>query len=150
MIYNNTYNKQHVIILAVKRFFFFIMMVIWMIGIFYSCGRQYEKKQLEVTASAYNSLKNQTSDDPRVAAWGDTLRPGIKAVAVSRDLLDSGLTYGVKINIEGLSGRYMVTDKMHSRWKKKIDIYMGNDINKAREWGLRTVTITWKDTTGMN
>ena len=109
-----------------------------------SCGSDYEEHQLEVTATAYNSHKNQTLGNPRIAAWGDTLKPGIKAIAVSRDLLDSGLTYGVKVNIEGLSGEYVVTDKMHRRWKKKIDIYMGNDIDKARDWGRKKLTITWK------
>ena len=85
--------------------------------------------------------------NPRVAAWGDTLKPGIKAIAVSRDLLDSGLNYGIKVNIEGLPGRYRVTDKMHSRWEKKIDIYMGEELDKARKWGVRKVTITWENPT---
>ncbi|MGM0529847.1 MAG: 3D domain-containing protein [Bacteroidota bacterium] len=109
-----------------------------------SCGPSYEEHQLEVTATAYNSHKSQTSGNPRIAAWGDTLEPGIKAIAVSRDLLDSGLTYGVQVNIEGLPGEYVVTDKMNRRWNKKIDVYMGNDIDKALEWGKKTVTISWR------
>jgi 3D (Asp-Asp-Asp) domain-containing protein len=122
-------------------------LLIWtvlMSGVLVSCGPAYEEHQMEVTATAYNSHKNQTLGNPRVAAWGDTLKPGIKAIAVSRDLLDSGLTYGVRVNIEGLPGEYMVTDKMHRRWTKKIDVYMGDDIDKALEWGKKTVTISWK------
>ena len=64
-------------------------------------------------------------------------------VAVSRDLLRKGLTYGTMIRIEGLEGRYMVMDKMHKRWKQKIDIYMGNDVQAALDWGVREVTIHW-------
>lgn len=106
----------------------------------FSCSTQ-EKKELEVTATAYNSLPGQTSGDPALAAWGDTLKPGIKAIAVSRDLIDSGLTYGTKVKIDGLPEKYTVMDKMHRRWTKKIDIYMGSIEKDAREWGKRTVTI---------
>lgn len=122
----------------------FLILTVFMIGMFVSCGPGYEEHQLEVTATAYNSHKSQTSGNPRIAAWGDTLEPGIKAIAVSRDLLDSGLTYGVRVNIEGLPGEYVVTDKMNRRWTRKIDVYMGNDIDKALEWGKKTVTISWR------
>lgn len=128
----------------INRNFIFLLLINLIFVAFVSCGPDYEEHQMEVTATAYNSHKSQTLGNPRVAAWGDTLKPGIKAIAVSRDLLDSGLTYGVKVNIEGLTGEYMVTDKMHRRWTKKIDVYMGNDIDKAREWGRKEVTIKWK------
>jgi len=32
---------------------------------------------------------------------------------------------------------------MHSRWRKKIDIYMGTNLKKALQWGRRKVTIYW-------
>jgi len=47
--------------------------------------------------------------------------------------------------IEGLPGTYIVRDKMNKRWDDKIDIYMGLDIKAAKEWGKRTVTISWKE-----
>ncbi|MDX1634686.1 MAG: hypothetical protein R3280_08620 [Marinobacter sp.] len=99
----------------------------------------------EVTATAYNSVKAQTTidGDPTLTAWGDTLKPGMKAIAVSRDLIDDGLTHGTEVTIEGLPGTYIVRDKMNKRWDNKIDIYMGNDVKAAREWGKRTVTISW-------
>ena len=50
---------------------------------------------------------------------------------------------GDKIKIKGLEGEYLVLDKMHSRWRKKIDIYMGKDRREAKRWGKRTVTIHW-------
>jgi 3D (Asp-Asp-Asp) domain-containing protein len=126
--------------------FFALRLFIALILMLHACNSpESDKRKLEVTATAYTSHKSQTLGNPRIAAWGDTLKPETNAIAVSRDLLDSGLTYGVKVKIKGLPGRYMVTDKMHSRWKKKIDIYMGEDIQKARNWGKKQVTITWDD-----
>jgi 3D (Asp-Asp-Asp) domain-containing protein len=102
-----------------------------------------KRKELEVTATAYNSLKGQTQGNPNVAAWGDTLKPGMKAIAVSRDLIDSGLTHRTIVKIEGLPGNYVVRDKMNKRWRKKIDIYLGASVKDAREWGKQHVTISW-------
>lgn len=103
-----------------------------------------EIKTLEVLATAYNSVPEQTDETPFEAAWGDILIPGVKSIAVSRDLLQMGLTQYSKVVIDGLPGEYVVLDKMNSRWKKKIDIYMGTDIEEALEWGVKTVTIKWK------
>ena len=103
-----------------------------------------EVKSLEVTATAYNSIEVQTkAGDPATAAWGDKLQPGVKAIAVSRDLLKQGLDYNTPVKIEGLPGTYRVLDKMHRRWNNRIDIYMGEDIDLAKEWGRQTVEISW-------
>ena len=32
---------------------------------------------------------------------------------------------------------------MNKRWKKRIDIYMGTDVKKAKEWGKKKVTISY-------
>jgi 3D (Asp-Asp-Asp) domain-containing protein len=96
-----------------------------------------------VTATAYNSLAGQADHTPNVAAWGDQLKPGMKAIAVSRDLLSQGLTRGMRVKIEGLEGEYVVLDRMPSRWSKRIDIYMGEDVRAARNWGVREVQIRW-------
>jgi len=112
-------------------------------AILVGCGNT---SPLEVTATAYNSVNSQTKEgDPTLTAWGDTLKPGMKAIAVSRDLIDDGLTHGTEVQIDGLPGTYIVRDKMNKRWEKKIDIYMGLDIKAAKEWGKRTVTISWDD-----
>ena len=100
-------------------------------------------RTLEVTATAYNSLPGQTQGDPNLTAWGDTLVPGMKAIAVSRDLLAMGLTRGVEVTIEGLPGAYVVMDKLNKRWKMRIDIYMGTDKKAAMQWGKRQVWISW-------
>jgi 3D (Asp-Asp-Asp) domain-containing protein len=98
---------------------------------------------LVVEASAFNTLAGQTDSQPSIAAWGDELRPGMRAIAVSRDLIELGLTHGTRVRIEGLPGEYRVLDKMHRRWKRKIDIYMGVDASATRRWGVRKVRIHW-------
>jgi 3D (Asp-Asp-Asp) domain-containing protein len=103
----------------------------------------YEWIPLEVTATAYNSLPSQTLGNPAITAWGDTLVLGTKAIAVSRDLLDMGLKYNTLVQIQGFSDTFYVKDKMHRRWKKRIDIYMGEDYKKAKEWGRKKVYITY-------
>lgn len=105
-----------------------------------------ETKTLEVTATAYNSVESQTKKgDAVTAAWGDQLKPGMKAVAVSRDLLqEEGIEHGSELQISGLPGTYRVLDKMNKRWKKKIDIYMGKNVKQARAWGRQNVEITWE------
>ena len=69
--------------------------------------------------------------------------PAMKAIAVSRDLISMGLTHGVRAKIEGLPGTYTVMDKLHKKWRRRIDIYMGEDIKAAKQWGKRRVTIRW-------
>ncbi len=118
-------------------FFLFVSMLI-------SCSDNEEKwewRTIEVTATAYNAIESQTSSLVNIAAWGDTLRPGMKCIAVSRDLLKKGLKYDSPVKIEGVEGVFRVKDKMHSRWENRIDIFMGLDVQKAREWGRKKVTI---------
>lgn len=107
-----------------------------------ACGGP-KTRSMEVSATAYNSVSWQTDKDSNITAWGDTLKPGMLALAISRDLLDSGLYHGMEVTIDGLEGKFVVLDKMQRRWTKKIDIYMGKDVAKAREWGNQKVTIRW-------
>ncbi len=126
----------------------FSLLTLFFLLMLSGCGedKKVEQKQrvMQVTATAYNSLPGQTLGHPSEAAWGDTLKPGMRVIAVSRDLIDSGLTYRKRVKIDGLPGTYVVIDKMNSRWKRKIDIYMGISINDALEWGRREVTIRWE------
>jgi len=101
------------------------------------------EKKVHVTITAYNSVASQTDSTPNIAAWGDRLKPGMKSVAVSNDLLKMGLKRGQKIRIKGLKGEFVVLDRMSKRWKKRIDIYMGNNVKKARNWGRQKRHITW-------
>jgi 3D (Asp-Asp-Asp) domain-containing protein len=103
-----------------------------------------EATQLRVSATAYNSLPSQGVGRGMHGAWGDRLEPGMKTIAVSRDLLALGLTRGMKVEIEGLTGHYTVMDRLPSRWSRRIDIYMGKDVRAARRWGKREVQIRWR------
>ena len=104
---------------------------------------QEKQQSLLVTATAFNSLPKQGQGNPNVGAWGDRITPDVNAVAVSEDLVSLGLTRGTRVRIEGMKNEYVVLDKMPARWKKLIDIYMGNDVKAARAWGKRDVKIYW-------
>jgi LysM repeat protein len=105
---------------------------------------RFGKHKLRVTATAYSSHRNQTDSTPFLAAWNNHLRPGMKVIAVSRDLLYKyGMRNGTKVRISGLPGIYRVRDKMNKRYKKRIDIYMGVNRRKALKWGRRSVVIYW-------
>ena len=109
-----------------------------------ACGQSEGEQTLEVTATAYTMAESETKKgNVGLAAWGDQLEPGMKAIAVSRDLIDMGLDHETEVRIEGLEGTYVVRDKMNKRWEKKIDIFMGKDREKAMEWGKKEVTIHW-------
>ena len=106
---------------------------------------QYLWKKLRVTATAYNSFPSQTSKiHPGITAWGDSLYPGMKIIAVSKDLIPLGLEYNTQVKIKGDSSIYLVKDKMHSKWKNRIDIYMGEDKEKALNWGRKKITIHYR------
>jgi 3D (Asp-Asp-Asp) domain-containing protein len=98
---------------------------------------------LRVTATAYISRRRYTDSNPFIGAWNNRLSPKRKSIAVSNDLLRMGLGNGARVRIKGLRGIYTVRDKMHRRWRKKIDIYMGTNLKKALQWGRRKVTIYW-------
>jgi 3D (Asp-Asp-Asp) domain-containing protein len=108
-----------------------------------ACVARGGERSTVVTATAYNSLPGQTQGDPSLAAWGDVLRPGMRAIAVSRDLIALGLGHRARVRIEGFDGEFLVLDKMAKRWKRKIDIYMGEDVDAAHNWGRRQVRIYW-------
>ena len=118
------------------------------IGFLMSCNSRDSKKYVwntrEVTATAYNSLAYQTSEQPNITAFGDSLKPGMKCIAVSRDLLSQGLKHNALVTIEGLEGIYLVKDKMNRRWKNRIDIYMGKDVKAAKKWGRKKLTIQYR------
>ena len=106
--------------------------------------RGFGKHKLRVTATAYSSHCGQTDKTPFLAAWNNRIRPGMKIIAVSRDLLTKyGLRNGSRVRIGGLPGIYRVRDKMNKRYKKRIDIYMGTNRRKALRWGRRSVILYW-------
>lgn len=108
---------------------------------FTACQEQATEQPLychKLVVTAYNSLPWQTRPDSEgnITAWGDTLVPGMKCIAVSRDLIDSGFVHGARVLIEGFEGdTFVVNDKMNRRFRKRIDLYMGVDVKAAKAFG---------------
>jgi len=118
--------------------------------IFMSCREDVEEVvdkhvwiPMEVTATAYNSFKHQTSENPSITAWGDSLIPGMKSVAISRDLIGKGLKHGTMVRIDTFPDTFYINDKMNRKWSNRIDIYMGEDRQMALKWGRRKVCIEY-------
>lgn len=127
----------------------FCLILTTMLFLYMSCRPNsdidaFEWKSMEVTATAYNSLAYQTSNNPHITAFGDSLKPGLNYIAVSRDLLSKGLTHNTLVKIEGFDDTFLVKDKMNRRWRNRIDIYMGTDVKAARAWGKRKVNISYR------
>lgn len=96
-----------------------------------------------VTATAYNSVPSQTDDRADEGAWGHRLEPGMRIIAVSRDLVALGLKARVRVSIEGHPGTYEVLDRLPPGRRQAIDLYFGEDVEAARAWGRRRVEIRW-------
>lgn len=124
--------------------------VILFLVFIYSCKKKeipfeekYDWYDLKVTASAYNSVVSQTDSNPHITAFGDSLKPGLNYIAVSRDLYRKGLKHDTPVKIKGFDSIFFVKDRMHNRWKNKIDIYMGTDVKAAKKWGRKKVSISY-------
>jgi len=102
------------------------------------------KRKIRVVATAYTSHVGQTDKTPFLAAWNNRIRPGMKIIAVSPDLIRRyGLTNGVKVRLLGLPGYYVVRDKMNKRLRNHIDIYMGVNKRRALRWGRKRIVLYW-------
>ncbi|WP_405246360.1 3D domain-containing protein [Cellulophaga sp. Asnod2-G02] len=125
---------------------YYVVVVLFLLA---SCKEEEKQKldlhdwqPLKVTVTAYNSLPSQTTaQNANIAAWGDTLKPGMKTIAVSRDLMRKGLKYNTMVRIDTFPDTFLVKDKMHFRHRNKIDVYMGTNKKKAKEWGRKKLTI---------
>ena len=102
-------------------------------------------RSVVVDATAYNSVPEQTGEDASLSASGHRLEPGMRAIAVSADLARLGLVHGRKVRIEGVDGVWVVRDRMPERWRRRIDVYMGENVDAALAFGRRRVRITWQE-----
>ena len=125
------------------RFYTSLLVIVFLSSCKVTEEDSYIWKEIKVKATAYNSLSYQTSSHPSIAAWGDSLKPGMKCIAVSRDLIRLGLKHNTPVKIQGLAGIYLVKDKMHQRKRHQIDIYMGTDVKKAKQWGVKRLKIKY-------
>jgi 3D (Asp-Asp-Asp) domain-containing protein len=112
-----------------------------LLGLVSSAAPADDRRWIEVDVTAYNATVAQTDDDPWIAAWGDRLRPGTRVIAVSRDLLSLGFDHGARVEVDGLAGEYVVLDKTHRRWRRRVDLFMGEDVRRALRWGKRRMRI---------
>ena len=102
-------------------------------------------RSVVVDATAYNSHPEQTGSDTTLSASGVRLTHGMRAIAVSPDLAKLGLVHGKKVRIEGLPGEWIVRDRMPARWKRRVDVYLGDDVEAARHFGHRRLRIHWQE-----
>ena len=100
---------------------------------------------MEVKASAYTSHPDQTDETPFLAAWNNRLDPygGKKVLAISPDLLKYGIGNGSTLYLKGY-GKFRVVDKMNKKWRRKVDIYHGLDLEGAKKFGIKKIKICWK------
>ncbi len=95
--------------------------------------------QMTMTVSAYNSVVWQTDDTPCIGAQGtdicELLEQGQQTCAANF------VPIGTILNIEGL-GMCTVRDRMNARYYYRVDWYMGQDIQAARNWGIRKKLIS--------
>ncbi|MFZ2681707.1 MAG: hypothetical protein WAZ14_01265 [Patescibacteria group bacterium] len=87
-----------------------------------------------VTASAYNSVPEQTDDTPFTTASGTTVRHGVIAA--------NFLPIGTLITIPDYYGDqiFVVEDRMNARYTNTIDIWM-ESVTDAKRFGRRAVKI---------
>ncbi len=88
-------------------------------------------KRYTCTVTFYTPSVDETDDTPFITASGQRVRSGI--CAISRDLEKLGFTFGRTIYVEGL-GSFEIQDRMHRRWKKRIDILVMSK-KRARSLG---------------
>lgn len=79
----------------------------------------------------YTPSSDETDSTPYITASGARVRLGI--CAISRDLEKLGFTFGRSIYVKGL-GSFEIQDRMHRRWKNRIDILVMSK-RQARRFG---------------
>ena len=136
---NNSIHFEHVYQQAMELDFI-LMSKDLPLEFLYKNARHTLKKE-RVIVSAYNNVVSQTDSTPNICAWNDPVRPGI--IAVTRDLERAGLKRNVKVIVEDV-GKFTVLDRMNKRYEKGIDIFMGKDIDLAKEFGIKELNIYWK------
>lgn len=87
-----------------------------------------------VTATAYNSVVEQTDDTPFITASGTYVRHGVVAA--------NFLPIGTHITIPDIYGDqiFVVEDRMNPRYTNNIDIWMESIVD-AKQFGRRPVKI---------
>ena len=93
-------------------------------------------KSLVAVITAYTSTKDQTDDDPFIAATGKRVHDGMIAA--------NFLPFGTKVKIPALYGDkvFVVEDRMNKRYGYgRMDIWMDVTKAEARKFGVKRVEI---------
>ena len=97
-------------------------------------------KAILVTATIYHATPEQTDSTPHITASNKIIDLGNplkhRWIAVSRDLEEKGLTFGVKVCVTGagnLDGVWTVQDRMNRRWSHRIDFLVNKEM-KGGKW----------------
>jgi 3D (Asp-Asp-Asp) domain-containing protein len=87
--------------------------------------------------TAYTSRVAETDNDPYITADGTNLKKIYHCVIATNDY-----EFGTIINIATI-GDCEVVDRMADKYtgKNRIDVYMGNDLLRAKEFGKRRLKI---------
>lgn len=123
----------------------FSLLLSWLILALWSSLAKADYRSTKVTVTAYNSVAWQTDSTPWIGACNIRLKESLRPIAVSRDLFEQGLDCGTKVALEGRQAEFVVMDKMNARWRKRIDLFMGLDIDRARRFGAKSLRIWWYD-----
>lgn len=96
---------------------------------------------IPVTVTAYSARAKETNSEPWWTADMTLSRVGI--LAVSRDILNEvGLEYGDTV-ILGDYGVFKIHDTMNKRFKRRVDILMGN-AKAANKFGIHhNIKLSW-------
>ncbi len=90
------------------------------------------------TVTFYTPSSDETDSTPHITASGARVRSGI--CAISRDLEEFGFTFGRSIYVEGL-GSFEIQDRMHRRWKNRIDILVMSKRQARRLGKIENVNV---------
>jgi 3D (Asp-Asp-Asp) domain-containing protein len=91
------------------------------------------KKTIVVDITAYSASVDETDNSPHITADGTLSTVG--RVAVSRDLLKKGITYGSRIYIPN-QGVFIVADTMNKRFSNRVDLLLANK-KAAKLFGVK-------------
>jgi 3D (Asp-Asp-Asp) domain-containing protein len=107
-----------------------------------ACARRGETAAVSVGAFAI-PLRPRGSE-PWRGTWGDELVPGMRALAVSPDLVARGVIRGTRVRIEGMPASYRVRHELGAEAHERVEIFMGTDTEAARRFGERRARIWWE------
>jgi len=87
--------------------------------------------------SAYNSLPEQTDSSPCEGAYGNVCEPYKNGLCV----VASNAFKGHSILLIENVGQCEVLDTMNERYPNRVDIFMGNDLGRAVDFGIQKLRV---------